>query len=81
VDGRQILFFVSRKEGGSTRVKSTTSSPVAPGVAEHSQQDVRRIHHDPPSPDPLDVPAHDGQETVDVEIAGDNFLSVQPGLD
>ena len=50
-------------------------------VVENPQQHIQRIHHDPLSTDPLDVPAHDRQQALNVEIAGDDFFSGQASLD
>ena len=48
-------------------------------VAENPQQHIQRIHHHPPRPDPLHVSAHNRQQALNVEIAGRDFLPIQPG--
>ena len=50
-------------------------------VVVNPQQHVQRIHHDLPSTDSLDVPVHDRQQALNVEIAGDDFFSGQASLD
>ncbi len=50
-------------------------------VIVNPQQHVQRIHHDLPGADPLHVSAHDRQQALNVEIAGDDFPSGQAGLD
>ena len=49
-------------------------------VAEDAEEDVEGIHDDAACADALDVSAHDGEQAMDIEVAGDDLLPEEAGL-